>query len=69
MPRLPAAKWSATVRDIVRLVVSYCKRHVVKGRVHVNEVEGGLEVVVFVEERGPMTQAARAHAEGDDGSL
>jgi hypothetical protein len=50
------------VRDIVRVVVSYCKRHVVKGRVHVNEVEGGLEVVVFVEERGPMTQASREPA-------
>jgi hypothetical protein len=54
VPRLPISKWSAIVRDIASVVISYCKRHVVKGSVRVEQVEGGVEVVVFIEQHGPM---------------
>jgi hypothetical protein len=53
--RVPVRQWSALTRDIVALVLNYCRRHVLHGWGHVDRVEGGVEVVfrkVQCEERG-----------------
>jgi hypothetical protein len=60
VPRLPVRQWSAIVRDIVRLVIGYCRRHVLHGRVRVEQVDGGVEVIFRIDEHLPVARHAEA---------
>src|SRR5579864_3464448 len=63
MARVPVREWSALTRDIVALVLNYCRRHVLHGRVHVDRVDGGVEVVFRIHEHLPIARhASRAGA-------
>jgi hypothetical protein len=43
-------KNDARVADVIHLVRDYCKRHTLQGKITRREVEGGVELVVFMTE-------------------